>query len=231
MTDILLYTDIGDDIDDTLALCYLLEYTNHTILAIITTHGDTTQRSKQAKKICKIYNKNIPIFTGSEKPIQKNHIPWYIPQLNQIIESNEHISVACIWPCTDLAYTYEHIPITQRHIEKIIYQGDTTSNWTIPDVIHAYNFKTDPKAALRCAQKIQVPQIYVSKQEAYSNPLTESDLQTFSHKQEISTYITTQAKKRYQKFKKLDPQKRSEIYGNRPWIISFPYDLVAVKKI
>lgn len=29
---ILLYTDIGDDIDDTLALCYLLEQTQHHLL-------------------------------------------------------------------------------------------------------------------------------------------------------------------------------------------------------
>jgi len=231
MKNILLYTDIGDDIDDTLALCHLLEYTQHKLLAIITTGGDTHKRKQEAEKVCALYENNIPIFAGSKKTVQTEHTPDYIQALTDIIHNNKNITVICIWPCTDLAYTYLQIPQAQDNIEKIIYQGDTLPNSNIPDTVNAYNFRCDPQAALRCADNIIAPQQYVGKKEAYVNPLTEQDLQQFSAKSEVNDHIVQQAKIRYQRFKILNPQKRQEIYGNNPWVLSFPYDRETVKKI
>jgi len=93
---ILLYTDIGDDIDDTLALCYLLEYTQHNIIAIITTGGDTTQRKKEAQHICDIYNVQIPIFAGNSQPIEQDNKPKFIPKLHTIIKAHKDITIASI---------------------------------------------------------------------------------------------------------------------------------------
>lgn len=59
---VLIYTDIGDDIDDSLALCHLIEHTSHNIVAIIVTHGDLLHRTTQAKKICEMYEVDIPIL-------------------------------------------------------------------------------------------------------------------------------------------------------------------------
>ena len=231
MKNLLLYTDIGDDIDDTLALCHLLEYTQHRLLAIITTGGDTSKRKQEAQKICTMYQSDTPIFAGSQKNIDTWHTPDYIEKLSSIIQQHKDITVISIWPCTDLAYTYLHIPQAQDNIKQIVYQGNTIANSNMPDIINAHNFKCDPQAALRCAQNIAAPQQYVGKQEAYVNPLTEQDLQRFSTKDEVNDHIVQQAKIRYQRFKQLNPQKRQSIYGNSPWVLSFPYDRETVKKV
>jgi len=231
MKNLLLYTDIGDDIDDTLALCHLLEYTQHKLLAIITTGGDTHKRKQEAQKICTMYQSQTPIFAGSSKSIDTSHTPNYIQELENIIQKHTDITVISIWPCTDLAYTYMHIPQAQENIAQIIYQGDTIKDSNIPDTINAHNFKCDPQAALRCAENIQAPQTYIGKKEAYANPLTEQDLQKFSVKSEVNEYIVQQAKIRYQRFKQLNPQKRQAIYGDNPWVLSFPYDRETVKKV
>ncbi len=231
MKNILLYTDIGDDIDDTLALCHLLENTQHNLLAIITTGGDTDKRKQEAQTICSMYQSSTPIFAGSQKSIDTTHTPDYIKELDTIIQQHKNITVISIWPCTDLAYTYMYIPQAQEHIEQIVYQGDTLNNTNIPDTVNAHNFKCDPDAALRCAENIGAAQRYIGKQEAYANPLTEQDLQKFSAKNEVNDHIVAQAKIRYQRFRELNPQKRQSIYGNNPWVLSFPYDRETVKKV
>ncbi len=231
MKNLLLYTDIGDDIDDTLALCHLLEYTQHKLLAIITTGGDTSKRKQEAQKICTMYQSDTPIFAGSQKNIDTWHTPDYIEKLSSIIQQHKDITVISIWPCTDLAYTYLHIPQAQDNIEHIIYQGDTMPNTNMPDTTNAHNFRCDPQAALRCAENITVPQQYIGKKLAYVNPLSEQDLQQFSAKTEVNNHIVQQAKIRYQRFKTLNPEKRHEIYGNNPWVLSFPYDRETVKKV
>lgn len=66
---ILIDTDIGDDIDDLIALEYLLKQENVEIVGITTTFKNTALRARMAKKACALLNKDIPVFAGAGKPL------------------------------------------------------------------------------------------------------------------------------------------------------------------
>ena len=64
---IFLDTDIGDDIDDALALIMLLKM-NVDIVGISTVFKNTDLRARLANKIVKMMGKNIPVYKGYGKP-------------------------------------------------------------------------------------------------------------------------------------------------------------------
>jgi purine nucleosidase len=63
---ILFDTDIGSDIDDAVALAYLLAQPCADILGITTVSGQPLERAKLASAICKTAGKSVPIIPGSE---------------------------------------------------------------------------------------------------------------------------------------------------------------------
>lgn len=68
-TKVILDTDIGSDIDDAVCLAYLLAQPACDLLGITTVTGEAHQRAMMASALCKIANKNIPIFPGVEHPL------------------------------------------------------------------------------------------------------------------------------------------------------------------
>lgn len=67
---ILLDTDIGSDIDDSIALAYLLKHPDCEILGITTVSGESEIRAKMASVICRAAGKGeIPICPGIEQPL------------------------------------------------------------------------------------------------------------------------------------------------------------------
>jgi inosine-uridine nucleoside N-ribohydrolase len=66
---ILLDTDIGTDIDDTLCLAYLLAHPDCDLLGITTVSGEADKRAMLASVLCKQVGKDIPIFPGTETPL------------------------------------------------------------------------------------------------------------------------------------------------------------------
>lgn len=68
MKKILLDTDIGSDIDDSLALTYLLKQEKCEIVGITTVSGESEKRAMMADAIVKYIGKDIPIHTGLENP-------------------------------------------------------------------------------------------------------------------------------------------------------------------
>ncbi|MBN1300193.1 MAG: nucleoside hydrolase [Melioribacteraceae bacterium] len=66
---ILLDTDIGTDVDDALALAYLLMHPDCELLGITTVTGESDKRAMLASSLCKIAGKDIPIFPGIENPL------------------------------------------------------------------------------------------------------------------------------------------------------------------
>lgn len=70
MTKILLDTDIGTDVDDTVALAYLLSHPDCELLGITTVTGEADKRASLASVLCKAAGKDIPIFSGAESPMQ-----------------------------------------------------------------------------------------------------------------------------------------------------------------
>jgi purine nucleosidase len=63
---ILFDTDIGSDIDDAVALAYLLAQPRCDLLGITTVSGQPIERAKLASAICKTAGREIPIIPGNE---------------------------------------------------------------------------------------------------------------------------------------------------------------------
>ncbi len=67
---ILLDTDIGTDIDDALALSYLLARPDVELLGITTVTGEAEKRAAMANEICRHFGKpQIPVHVGYANPL------------------------------------------------------------------------------------------------------------------------------------------------------------------
>ena len=86
---ILLDTDIGSDIDDALCLAYLLAQSMCELVGITTVSGEAYERAKIASALCKVANKEIPIFAGIEEPLSGTQKQKYAPQA-EVLEKWKH---------------------------------------------------------------------------------------------------------------------------------------------
>ena len=66
---VLLDTDIGSDIDDAVALAWLLANPACELLGITTVTGEAHLRAALASVLCTAAGKRIPIFPGTEQPL------------------------------------------------------------------------------------------------------------------------------------------------------------------
>lgn len=67
---VILDTDIGSDIDDAVALAYLLKHPQCHLMGITTVSGQPVERAKLASALCIAAGKpDIPIYPGTESPI------------------------------------------------------------------------------------------------------------------------------------------------------------------
>ena len=82
MTKILLDTDIGSDIDDAVALAYLLAKPGCELLGITTVSGEPDRRAMLASVLCKVAGREIPIFPGAANPL---HVSPRQPQAQQAV--------------------------------------------------------------------------------------------------------------------------------------------------
>ena len=77
----LIDTDIGDDIDDALALALTLSSPEIELLGVTTVFGDTQRRAYLAAHILEVYqHKEIPVAAGQQAPLMYRHRPSGVPQ-------------------------------------------------------------------------------------------------------------------------------------------------------
>ncbi len=69
MHKVLLDTDIGSDIDDSVCLAYMLAHKDCDLLGITTVSGEPIERAKMADAQCKHAGKVIPVLPGAEHPL------------------------------------------------------------------------------------------------------------------------------------------------------------------
>ncbi|GCE16289.1 nucleoside hydrolase [Dictyobacter kobayashii] len=77
---VILDTDIGSDIDDAVCLAYLLAQPECELLGVTTVSGEADKRAMMASALCKIADKNVPIFPGVEHPLLIEAQQPYAPQ-------------------------------------------------------------------------------------------------------------------------------------------------------
>src|SRR6266705_5514568 len=78
---ILIDTDIGDDIDDTLALLLALCSPEIALLGVTTVLGDTQKRAHLASHILEVFrHEDIPVAAGQQMPLMLRHRPSGVPK-------------------------------------------------------------------------------------------------------------------------------------------------------
>src|SRR5919109_5334440 len=69
MIKVLLDTDIGSDVDDAVALAYLLSQPECELVGITTVTGEAERRAELASVLCQAAGKDVPIYPGAEQPM------------------------------------------------------------------------------------------------------------------------------------------------------------------
>src|SRR5258708_31193306 len=78
---VLLDTDVGDDIDDALALALVLRSPEIELKAVTTVFGDTRKRAHLAALVLQTFGRDaIPRAAGLDVPLHPHHLPSAVPR-------------------------------------------------------------------------------------------------------------------------------------------------------
>ena len=168
---ILLDTDIGDDIDDALALALALEMPEMELIGVTTVFQNTEKRARIAKKMLSLWGKDVPVYAGTvfgenvnvpyeQAPCQYTEEledPRYAPcndpaedqgmgAVDFIIQSAERfgpeLTIVAIGPLTNLARALEKAPQSMSRIQRIVLMGGCFQKQ-----FREWNIVCDPLAA------------------------------------------------------------------------------------
>jgi purine nucleosidase len=165
---VLIDTDIGDDIDDALALALALRSPEITLCGVTTVFGDTQRRALLAAHILHTFERDdIPVASGLSRPLQPRRRPSDVPQAaildgctdcvlssklssiaapDLIVQTaqahHNNLTILCLGPLTNLATALSIEPHLFMSIRRIIMMGGTSS---IP--FPEWNVRNDPLAA------------------------------------------------------------------------------------
>ena len=162
---VLIDTDIGDDIDDALALTLALRSPEIELRGVTTVFGDTLRRAHLASHLLHVFGReDIPIAAGRQEPLQSRHQPSGVPQA-AILAKNEkfsvlndcsgpelivqtaisypgHLTLLCLGPLTNVALALSIEPRLFMAIRSIIMMGGS-SGTPLPE----WNVSSDARAA------------------------------------------------------------------------------------
>jgi purine nucleosidase len=181
---ILLDTDIGSDIDDALALLYLLAQKNCELLGITTVTGESIKRAALAKLLISHMRKDVAVIPGAETPLVIPQKQKLAPQASSILKDerqtkkanpNEAISflyntikenpgeitLLCIGPLTNIANLIQQHPNVLEKLKEIVIMSGVYTNtlksveaWSTVE----WNASLDPHA-LSLVLSSQIPKI------------------------------------------------------------------------
>src|SRR5215831_17223720 len=126
-------TDIGSDIDDAVALAYLLANPECDLLGVTTVTGNVEQRAQLASVLCKVAGKDIPIYPGSGDALLVPQKQPDVPQADALAR----------WDHDKQFPKGAAIEFLRQTIRK--YPGEVTLLTTGPLTNAALLFKVDPE--------------------------------------------------------------------------------------
>lgn len=164
---ILLDTDIGSDIDDAVALAYLLRQPQCDLLGITTVTGDAEGRAQLAAALCNAAGKNIPIYPGRETPLFVESRQAEAPQTKRLksrqaefprdaainflrdsIRENPHeVTLLAVGPLTNIAKLFALDPELPGLLAELVIMGGKFSDYPTPWGPTEWNIIVDPHAA------------------------------------------------------------------------------------
>jgi len=169
MTKILLDTDIGSDIDDAVALAYLLSHPDCELLGITTVTGQADQRASLASLLCRAAGRDIPIYPGAERPMQGEQRQPLAQQAgalprwphaatfpmnqavdflaNTISDTPGEIILLTIGPLTNIGMLFSTYPDVPELLAGFVMMGGTFDDDSTQKDRAEWNVACDPSAA------------------------------------------------------------------------------------
>jgi inosine-uridine nucleoside N-ribohydrolase len=162
---IILDTDIGDDIDDALALALALQSPELDVRAVTTVIDDTESRTRLAWKELGFYGRHdVPVGTGASEPLLDPRRTMPAPQfqvltpadtvpaaahkraadliIETVTASPKPITLVPIGPLTNIALALKEEPRIKEHIARIVLMGGAFNM-----LVQEYNIWRDRVAA------------------------------------------------------------------------------------
>ncbi len=165
---ILLDTDIGSDIDDAVALAYLLSEPRCELLGVTTVTGAAYKRTALTKHLVEAAGKNIPVVTGYENPLVIEQRQGEAPQASKlssvpealagdpgdaveflrenILRHRGEVTLLAVGPFTNVARLIEADPEILSNLKELVIMGGKYSDFPTPWGPTEWNAIVDPHA-------------------------------------------------------------------------------------
>ena len=162
-------TDMGSDIDDTLCLAYLLRQPFCEIMGITTCSSEPEKRAELVDSMCRYIDKEIPIFPGLNMPIIGKQLQVKVHQyetvkkfehkerfpensaidfMKKTIEENPHeITIVAIGPLTNIGALFAAYPHLIPLIKEVSIMAGSYFSEAISFIAEEWNIKNDAIAA------------------------------------------------------------------------------------
>lgn len=156
-------TDIGSDVDDSLAVAYALKHLD--VAGITTVHGVPVKRAKIVNRLLASLGISLPVYAGLEKPLVAKEIFVYGHEGNGILDGseaepwhgapeflsdavNDGDIIFCIAPLTNIATALAQDKSLKRRIGALYVQAGVLEDkgLYVPNK-EKHNVKVDPEAA------------------------------------------------------------------------------------
>jgi len=182
-TSVILDTDIGSDIDDAVALAYLLRQERCDLLGVTTVSGEPHKRASLASAVLAVAGRDdIPVHVGAADPLIVSQHQGEAPQFealagrwahrnydaqhtaveflrNTIRQRPGEVTLLAIGPLTNIALLFKIDPgIPKLLREMVIMGGQFFAGQTAPDSKGEWNIRCDPHAA-QIVFDAQLPQL------------------------------------------------------------------------
>jgi purine nucleosidase len=164
---ILLDTDIGSDIDDAVALAWLLRNPVCELVGITTVTGEAEKRADLARELCRVAGQSIPVFSGIETPLVIPQRQTIAPQatrlktrsvtrhsgeaiefLRRTIRANPgQITLLAVGPLTNIAVLFKTDPEIPRLLKQLVLMAGKFSDYPTPWGPTEWNAIVDPHAS------------------------------------------------------------------------------------
>ena len=206
---VLIDTDIGDDIDDALALSLALCSPEIELLGVTTVFGDTQKRAHLAAHILEVFrHKEIPVAAGQQMPLVFRHRPSGVPQaaildsstpldtlspfsapeliIHEAMAHHGNITFLCLGPLTNIATALIIEPRLFLAIKNIVMIGGT-SGFPLPE----WNMRSDAQAA-KIVLASGIPITLLGWNVTTRCQLRESDIEKLYYQHSPQTHLISQ---------------------------------------